>query len=89
MKKIVSLVSALVLVMAITVSTAFAADVPVVTYDGGSALTYTDAAGKAITGDSDFGTAFSSMLPGVTYTQYINWRSYMLRKSFVITEFRN
>ncbi len=75
MKKIVSLVSALVLVMAITVSTAFAADVPVVTYDGGSALTYTDAAGKAITGDSDFGTAFSSMLPGVTYTQQIQLRN--------------
>lgn len=75
MKKIVSLVSALVLAMAITVSTAFAADVPVVTYDGGSALTYTDAAGKAITGDSDFGTAFSSMLPGVTYTQQIQLRN--------------
>lgn len=75
MKKLISLVSALALAMALTVGTAFAADVPVVTYDGGSALSYTDAAGKALSGDSDFGTAFSSMLPGVTYTQEIQLRN--------------
>jgi hypothetical protein len=75
MKKIVSLVAVLALAMAITVSSAFAADVPVVTYDGGSQLTYTDASGNAISGDADFGTAFSSMLPGVTYTQEIQLRN--------------
>ena len=75
MKKLISLVSALALAMALTVGTAFAADVPVVTYDGGSSLSYTDASGKALTGDSDFGTAFSSMLPGVTYTQQIQLRN--------------
>lgn len=48
-----------------------AAETPVVTYDGGTALTYTDEAGKQLSGNGDFGTAFSDMLPGVSYEQRI------------------
>ena len=75
MKKVISLLSALALVLALSVGAAGAADVPVVTYDGGSQLSYTDANGRALSGDSDFGTAFSSMIPGVTYTQEILLRN--------------
>ena len=75
MKKMLSLLSVLVLALTLVTGAAGAADVPVVTYDGGNQLSYTDANGKALTGDSDFGTAFSSMLPGVTYTQEIQLRN--------------
>lgn len=50
---------------------AAAASVPVVTYDGGSELKYTDEAGNPISGNGDFGTAFSNMLPGVEYSQKV------------------
>ncbi len=50
---------------------AAAASVPVVTYDGGTDLKYTDEAGNPISGNGDFGTAFSNMLPGVEYSQKV------------------
>ena len=74
MKKIMSLLSVLALALTLVIG-AGAVEVPVVTYDGGSQLSYTDEQGKALSGDSDFGTAFSSMLPGVTYTQEIQLRN--------------
>jgi len=70
MKRFAALLAALMLVMCFAPSAA-AASVPVVTYDGGSELIYTDEAGNPISGNGDFGTAFSNMLPGVEYSQRV------------------
>lgn len=69
-KLLVMLFSILVLIS--TAQAVMASSVPTVSYDGGSYLNYTDENGNAISGNSSFGTAFSAMLPGVTYTQSIN-----------------
>lgn len=68
MKRFLSIlmVAALVLCMA---PSAVAATIPVVTYDGGTELKYTDQEGNPLSGNGDFGTAFREMLPGVEYTQ--------------------
>ena len=70
MKRLIAIVSVIALALSVTTS-AVAAAVPVVTYDGGSELNYTDEAGNPISGDGDFGTAFSNMLPGVAYSQQV------------------
>lgn len=70
MKRFAAVLAALMLAMCFTVP-AFAASVPVVTYDGGTDLKYTDESGNAISGNGDFGTAFSNMLPGVEYSQQV------------------
>lgn len=70
MKRLITILSVIALAFSVTTS-AVAAAVPVVTYDGGSELLYTDEAGNPISGDGDFGTAFSNMLPGVEYTQQV------------------
>ena len=70
MKRLTAIITVIMLAIFITTS-AMAAAVPVVTYDGGSELKYTDEAGNPISGDGDFGTAFSSMLPGVEYSQQV------------------
>lgn len=70
MKRVFSAVVSLVIVGLLTVFS-FAAETPVVTYHGGTELTYTDESGQQISGNGDFGTAFSNMLPGVTYSQSI------------------
>ncbi len=69
MKRLLSITVALLLSFSLSIS-AFAASTPVVTYDGSTNLSYTDENGNALSG-GDFGTAFSSMLPGVTYSQTI------------------
>lgn len=68
MKRFLSILVCLALVLCMAPSAA-AATVPVVTYDGGNELKYTDEAGNPISGNGDFGTAFREMLPGVEYTQ--------------------
>lgn len=70
MKRLLSVAAALLICLTLCVSV-FAASVPVVTYDGSTNLSYTDESGNALSGGGDFGTAFSSMLPGVTYSQTI------------------
>lgn len=70
MKRFTAILAVLILALCFTASAA-AASVPVVTYDGGNELKYTDQGGGAISGAGDFGTAFSSMLPGVEYSQQV------------------
>lgn len=71
MKKITSVFISLFLMLSVFLVSVCAAGVPVITYSGGSSLSYTDAKGNPLTGNSDFGTAFSGMIPGKTYTQEI------------------
>lgn len=74
MKRFLSILVIITLVLCMAPSAA-AVTTPVVTYDGGSELKYTDEAGNPLSGNGDFGTAFSSMLPGVTYTQQVILRN--------------
>ena len=75
MKRIFALILSLLLCLALSI-TALGASTPVVTYsDGSSQLAYTDESGAALSGSGDFGTAFSSMLPGVSYSQSILLRN--------------
>ena len=69
MRKLALLLLSTTLLLHLFSISAFAAETPVISYRGGSTLSYTDASGKPLSGNSDFGTAFSKMLPGVTYTQ--------------------
>ena len=71
MRKLTSVLLSTAFLLSLFSISAFAAQTPVISYHGGSTLTYTDASGKPLSGNSDFGTAFSKMLPGVTYTQNI------------------
>lgn len=74
MKRVLSIALTLLLALALCVP-AFAATTPVVTYDGSAQLRYTDTSGNALSGNGDFGTAFSNMLPGVTYSQSVNLKN--------------
>lgn len=74
MKRLIALLTTVLLTACLAVP-AFAAATPVVTYNGSSELAYTDESGNALSGDGDFGTAFSSMLPGVTYSQSITLKN--------------
>lgn len=70
MKRFIAILAMFALVLFAAPSAA-AVTTPVVTYDGSSELKYTDTAGNPISGDGDFGTAFSNMLPGVEYSQQV------------------
>ncbi|MEA4966208.1 MAG: LPXTG cell wall anchor domain-containing protein [Oscillospiraceae bacterium] len=70
MKRLLSIALSLLLLLALCVP-ASAAATPVVTYDGSAQLSYTDESGSALSGSGDFGTAFTNMLPGATYSQSI------------------
>lgn len=71
MRRIFTAILAVLILAACFTASAAAASVPVVNYDGGSELKYTDQGGAPISGIGDFGTAFSNMLPGVEYSQQV------------------